>query len=93
MVTLTHNGLMHLLNNISYSLSNTIIETVTHPGQATTMLGMLKYPNDFQLAEGLNQLWIKDSGTTASLTDSNRFVIRQADIIQKTDPQSTDEFP
>nr|XP_047129653.1 uncharacterized protein LOC124809560 [Hydra vulgaris] len=41
------------------------VESVYHPGQATKMLGMLKYPNDFQLAQGLNQLWTKDSATTA----------------------------
>src|SRR6218665_824192 len=46
-VALTNNGLMHLFSQISYSLSNQEIETLFHPGQATTMLGLLKYPNDF----------------------------------------------
>ena len=45
------------------------------------MVGMLKYPNDYQLAQGLNRLWVKDSGTTASLTDNNGFTIRQAYLI------------
>ena len=79
-VTLTHNGIMHLFNNITYSLSNTIIESVTNTGQATTMFGMLKY--DFQLAQGQDQLWVKDSGIAASLTENNGFAIRQSDIIQ-----------
>src|SRR6218665_2682852 len=65
-VALTNNGLMHLFSQISYSLSNQEIETLFHPGQATTMLGLLKYPNDFQLAQGLNQLWYKDSTATAA---------------------------
>src|SRR6218665_2156961 len=38
-VALTNNGLMHLFSQISYSLSNQEIETLFHPGQATTMLG------------------------------------------------------
>ena len=59
-VAITNNGLMHLFSQISYSLSNQDIETVFHPGQATTMLGLLKYPNDFAVAQGLNQLWTKD---------------------------------
>ncbi|XP_047135812.1 uncharacterized protein LOC124812902 [Hydra vulgaris] len=42
-----------------------LTSNVFYPGQATTMLGMLKYPNDFQLVQGLNQLWTKDSGATA----------------------------
>src|SRR6218665_1254952 len=44
---LTNNGLMHLFSQMSYSLANQDIETIFHPGQATTMLGLLKYPNDF----------------------------------------------
>ena len=64
-VAITNNGLMHLFSQIGYSLSNQDMETIYHPGQATTMLGLLKYPNDFALAQGLNQLWCKD-------TDSNR---------------------
>src|ERR1043165_7606568 len=45
-------GRMHLFSQISYSLPNQDIETVFHPGQATTMLGMLKYPEDFAKAQG-----------------------------------------
>ena len=39
-VVLTNNGIMHLFSNISYRLSNQEIESVHHPGQATTMLGL-----------------------------------------------------
>ena len=61
---LTNNGLMYLFSQISYSLSNQEIETLFHLGQATMVLGLLKYPNDFALAQGLNQLWTKDSNWT-----------------------------
>ncbi|XP_065671714.1 uncharacterized protein LOC136089590 [Hydra vulgaris] len=62
-VTLTNNGIMHLFSQVSYQLSNQEVESVYYPGQAATMLGMLKYPNVFQLAQRLNQLWYKDSST------------------------------
>jgi len=55
-IAITNNGLMHLFSQISYQLSNQDTETVFHPGQATTMLGILKYPYDFSKAQGLNQL-------------------------------------
>ena len=42
-VALTKKGLMYLFSNISYRLSSQEIESVHHPGQATTMLGLLKY--------------------------------------------------
>jgi len=51
-VALTNNGLMYLFNQISYQLSNQDIEKVFHPGQATTILGLLKYPEDFSRAQG-----------------------------------------
>jgi len=55
-ITLTNNGMMHLFNNIKYQLSGQEIESLFHPGQATKMLGLLKFPNDFQKSTGLNQL-------------------------------------
>ncbi|XP_065642662.1 uncharacterized protein LOC136074286 [Hydra vulgaris] len=69
-VALTNNGIMHLFNRITYQLSNKEIEAVNNIGQATTMLGMLNYANDFQLAQGLNRLWYKDSTSTAVLADN-----------------------
>ncbi|XP_065673155.1 uncharacterized protein LOC136090438 [Hydra vulgaris] len=83
---------MHLFSEISYKLSNQIIETIFSPGQATTMLGMLKYLNDFQLVQGLNQLWYKDSTTTAVLADNSGFALRQLYIIQKPTTKGTFSF-
>ena len=47
LISLTNNGIMHLFKCIRYDLSGQEIETIVHPGQATTMLGLLKYPDDF----------------------------------------------
>ena len=46
------------------------------------MLGLLKYPDDFSKAQGLNQLWYKDTATTAAKADNNGFAARQAYPIQ-----------
>ena len=92
-VSITNNGLMHLFSQIGYSLSNQDMETIYHPGQATTMLGLLKYPNDFALAQGLNQLWCKDSSATAALDAVNvGFATRQAYLIQKPTTKGTFSF-
>src|SRR5688572_27458831 len=82
-VAITNNGLMHLFSQIGYSLSNQDMETIYHPGQATTMLGLLKYPNDFALAQGLNQLWCRDTTADAALVANTGFGIRHAYLIQK----------
>ena len=91
-VTIAHNGLMHLFSQISYKLADKAVETVYHPGQATTMLGMLKYPNDFQLAQGLNQIWYKDTTATASLDGNAGFAVRHAYLIQKPTAKGTFSF-
>jgi len=91
-VALTNNGLMHLFSQITYSLSNQEVESVYHPGQATTMLGMLKYPDDFARAQGLNQLWTKDTTATAVIANNTGFAVRQAYLIQKPTVKGTFSF-
>ena len=75
-VSLTNNGMMHLFKRIRYDLSGQEIESLLHPGQATTMLGLLKYPDDFSKSKGLNQFWYKDTTSTAVLADNVGFKIR-----------------
>ena len=60
-------------------------------GQATTMLGLLKYPDDFSKSKGLNQLWYKDTNNTAT-NDNNGFNIRRNYIIVNADPIGTFSF-
>ena len=75
-ITLINNGMMYLFKNIKYQLSGQDIENVLHPGQATTMLGLLKYPDDFSKSQGLNQLWYKDTTDAADLVNNVGFKIR-----------------
>ena len=70
-IALTNNAIMHLFSRIEYHLSNQLIESINYPGQATTMLGLLKYPDDFPKAQRLNQLWNKDTATTSVKDDKN----------------------
>ena len=66
-IALTNNGIMHLFKRIRYDLSGQMIENIVNVGQATMMLGLLKYPDDFSKSKGLNQLWYKDTTNTAVL--------------------------
>ena len=88
-VALTNNGIMYLFSNISYRLSNQEIESIHHPGHATSMLGLLKYSDDFSKAQGLNQLWQKDTSTTAVIADNEGFKIRQSYLIQSPTTKMT----
>ena len=60
-VTLINNGLMYLFSDVRYHLASHEIEVLQNPGHASTMLGMLKYPDDFNKSQGLNQLWAPDT--------------------------------
>lgn len=91
-VAITNNGLMHLFSQLLYSLSNQEIETIFHPGQATTMLGLLKYPDGFARAQGLNQLWYKDTTATAVIANNVGFAARQAYLIQRPTAKGTFSF-
>ena len=70
-ITLSNNGIMYLFKRIRYDLSGQDIENIMNVGQATTMLGLLKYPDDFSKSKGLNQLWYKDTNDTANLEGGN----------------------
>ena len=72
-VALTINAIMYLFSRIEYHLSNQMIELLNYPGQATTMLCLLKYLDDISKAQGLNQLWYKDAATTAAKANNNGF--------------------
>ena len=92
-ISLINNGMMYLLKNIKYQLSGQEIESILNPGQATTMLGLLKYPDDFSKSQGLNQLWYKDTSATAILDNNNiGFMLRHSYIINTPNPKGTFSF-
>ena len=68
---------MCLFSNIRYRVSGQEIENLNYPGETTTMLGYLKYTDNFEKTVGLNQLWYKESNVYAK----NGFDIRKLYII------------
>ena len=91
-IALTNNGIMHLFKNIRYDFSGQEIENIIDVGRATTMLGLLKYPDDFSKSKGLNQLWYKDTTNTAVLADNVGFKIRHDYIITDSRPRGSFSF-
>ena len=91
-ISLTNNGIMHLFKRIRYDLSGQEIENIMNVGQATTMLGLLKYPDDFSKSKGLNQLWYKDTSNTAVLAENAGFKIRHDYLIKNSRPRGSFSF-
>ena len=71
LITLINNGIMYLFSDVRYHLASHEIEVLQNPGHATTILGMLKFPDDFSKSQGLNQCWIKDTGEGNTVVDGN----------------------
>ena len=69
------------------------MESLNYRSQATTMHALLKYPDDFWKAQGLNQLWYKDTEKIAEKTGNNWFASRHAYLIQLPTVQGTFSFP
>ena len=66
LITLTNNATMYLFTNIKYNLGGMGIESLNHPGFATSMLGLLKYSLDYAKGPGLVQWWYPDASTVAA---------------------------
>ena len=92
-ITLINNGMMYLFSDIRYHLASHEIEVLQNPGHATTMLGLLKYPDDFTKSQGLNQLWLPDNNKQTDLADdNNNFTKRHEYIINTSNPKGTFSF-
>ena len=90
-ISLTNNALIHLFKNIWYKLSGHEIKKIMYPGQATTMLGLLKYLDDFSKYKGLIQLWYKDI-TIQPKAQNVGWNVRKLYIINNSDPKGTFSF-
>ena len=86
--TLINNALMYLFSNIRYRVSGQEIENLNYPGETTTMIGYLKYNDDFEKTVGLNQLWFKESNIYAK----NGFDIRKLYIIDQPNKKGSFSF-
>jgi len=74
-ISLINNGVMYLFSSIQYSAGGNVMETLNNPGQTTSMLGYLSYPDDFNTSCGLTQCWSKDTTNNAN---SNEFLASPA---------------
>ena len=88
-IILVNNAIMHMFDYIRYELSGQEIERLNNPGQATTMLGLLKYPTDFSMSQGMNQCWMKET-----LGDQLKYGMkyRKDYLFEQANPKGTFSF-
>ena len=95
-VALINNAMMYLFSDVRYHLASHEIEILQNPGHATTMLGLLKYTDDFTKSQGLNQGWVPDTiivdNNIANKTNNKGFKKRFEYIIEDSAPAGSFEF-
>ena len=67
------------------------MEKIANLGQPTTMLGLLKYPDDFAKYKGLNQCWFKDTMLTATVQNLG-WNLRRLYIVKDLTPGGSFSF-
>ena len=67
------------------------LKKIMYPGQATAMLGLLKYMDDFSKSKGLNQLWYKDTTAQANAQNTG-WNVRKLYVVNNSDPKGTFSF-
>lgn len=88
LIALINNGGSYLFKSVKLEMGGQVVELVHNIGQASTMLGLLTYPDDHAKSRALNKMWAKD--TTAAAAAANLgFAARQGYIINSSDPRGT----
>ena len=91
LATLSNNAMMYLLTNIRYNLGGQEIESLNHPGFATSMLGLVKHSLDFANGPGLMSCWRPDATATAANTNTG-LVARRNFIVNTAVPKGSFSF-
>ena len=68
-IALINNAMMYLFSYVKYELGSTTVESINCPGQITSMLGYLSYPDDFSTSAALKCCWSKDTTDNANSSE------------------------
>ena len=90
-LALINNGIMHLFDNIKYELSSVEIDSVYHPGQATTMFGLLTKNQNYADGGGLNSGWLPDSDTGVAANSNSGWETRRKFLFLNNRPEGAEE--
>ena len=90
LISLANNGIMYLFDSIRYLLSSAEVESVFHPGHASTIMGLAKYPSSYNT--GLSQCWAPDSDDTPTEANTGFKARRGLILTSKPDPLGSFRF-
>ena len=65
-ITLVNNAMMYMFRYIELEVGTEKVESIDNPGQTTSILGYLSYPDDFNSSSGMSLCWSKDTTDNAN---------------------------
>ncbi len=89
LITFAHNGLIHLFDNIKFTIGNQMVENINIPGHVSSLMFDVLLARSKSKNDGLSFLWSPDTTTTASIEDNKGFAVRQGWIIDKATTRGT----
>jgi len=55
-----NNGVAFMFSIVAYLLNGSEVESISDPGQATTMMGILMYDENYNSITGMSLGWVRD---------------------------------
>jgi hypothetical protein len=65
-ITLVNNAMMYMFRYVELEVGTEKVESIDNPGQTTSILGYLSYPDDFNSSSGMSLCWSKDTTDNAN---------------------------
>ena len=90
LITLTHNAVPLMFTNVKLTIGNKIVEDVNEVGHVSSMIYNVLYPRSKGKCDGLQFMWMPDTGPTAVEADNKGFAVRRKYII--TAPNTNGNF-
>ena len=90
LITLTHNAIPLMFSNVKLTIGNKLVENINEVGHVSSMMYNVLYPRSKGKCDGLQFMWMPDTGATAVEADNKGFAARRAFII--TAPANNGDF-
>ena len=82
-VSLVNNAVAFLFSRIAYLLNGSEVESISDPGQATLMRGILIYDENYNSSSGMSLGWVRDLGDGGAKENNTGHVLRNNLTISK----------
>ena len=81
LITLTHNAIPLMFSNVKLTIGNKLVENINEVGHVSSMMYNVLYPRSKAKCDGLQYMWMPDTGTAAVENTNKGFAARRAFII------------